>query len=314
MKITSCVLAIVCGAYASASYELMFATDRAAQKINRYDAISGAYLGSFANGFSASFARMTPDPATGTLYVGDNSEFRILKFNYNTGEFLGYIPTPGYNSYQCLRLSDGTFVVGGESTDFGHFSAAGVKLDTLSFPVAVLGVTQASNGFVYGVGINGQIYRITTDGINVTHIATIPSSPISVGIKAQGNTLAVTSYGDAVRTTVFTVKADGTFGATLGAIDLGSGISNSLVGREVAFGHNGLIYTLVEDITAQKNYAYSYHYATTKVIRQLDLGINGNGTGCLGLATVVAPEPSTWLAMGFGVLAIAHRRRKRNAK
>jgi len=309
MKIVSCALALAVVGTASASYELMFATDRVGQKINRYDAISGAYLGSFGQGFSASFSRMTPDPATGTLYVGDNSSERILKFNYNTGEFMGFIPTTGYNTYQCLRLSDGSFVVGGEQTTYGHFSSTGVKLDTFSYPVTVLGLTQASNGFVYAVGFNGQIYRTDVSNTSVSLVTTIPGSPVSIGIKAQGNTLAITSYDDAVRTTVFTVKADGTFGSTLGSIDLGSGNANILVGREVAFGHNGLIYTLVEDLTAQKNYAVSYHYATTKVIRQMDLGINGNGVGCLGLSTIVAPEPSTWAAMGLGLLFVARRRK-----
>lgn len=299
---------------ASASYELMFATDRTGQKINRYDAITGATLGSFGQGFSTSYSRMTADPATSTIFVGDNVEERILKFNYSTGEFMGHIPTAGFTTYQCLRLADGTFVVGGESSIMGRFSATGVKLNDLSFGASVFGVTQASNGFVYGIGFGGTVYRIAATGGAATLITTLPNyaGDFSIGIKAQGNTLAVTSYEDNVRTTVFSVLGNGNFGSVLGSIELGTGDANLIRGREVAFGHNGLTYTLVEDTTAGKHYAYSYHYATNKLIRKLDLGINTGSFGCYGLSTIVAPEPGTMLALGAGLVALARKRRAKS--
>ena len=304
---------MTCGAFASASYELMFATDNNGDKINRYDAITGASLGSFGQGFSFSYSRMSLDPSTSTIFVGDINEQRILKFNYSTGEFMGHIPTPGRTTYQCLRLADGSFVVGGESPTFSRYSAQGVKLNDLIFSDSVYGVTQAANGQIYGCSGSGKILRISPTGGASSLVTTLPNyqSGFLIGIKAQGNTLAVTNYADDVRTTVFDVLGNGNFGSILGSIAMGTGDANNLRAREVAFGHNGLTYTLVEDATAGKNYVYSYHYATDKVIRKLDLGINGGGFGCFGLSTVVAPEPGTMLALGAGLITLARKRRSR---
>jgi hypothetical protein len=309
MKKSALLLACMAASHAFGSYELMFATDNVADKINRYDAISGAYLGSFGQGLATIYGRGAADPSKGIYYVSDLDTNRVLKFNYSTGEFLGSFGTGTY-TYQCTLLTDGSVLIGGEGTDdFRRFTSTGTLLGTYQAPDGLTGICQAGNGFIYGVSSAGKILRYNFSGGAPTLITTLPNFSFALGIKALGNTLAVTDFNDDVTTTAFTVKTDGSFGSILGSANLGAGNGDVLTGRECAFGHGGLIYTLVTDYSTTKQYAYSWDPNTNFVARKLDLGINADAYGCLGLSTIVAPEPSTWVALGLGTLILVRRRK-----
>jgi hypothetical protein len=310
MKKTVSLLAVLAGAHAFASYELMFATNHVNNSINRYDAITGASLGSFGAGYGAYLTTGTADKNTGTYYVGDLYSNRILKFNYSTGEFLGYFSTGSVAPFQVELLSDGSILAGYEGpSDYKRFSFGGTLLGTYSGTLGLNSMTQASNGFLYGVNSTGQVLRYNFVGGAPTVIASLPGYTYAGGIKAFGNTITVTCYQDTVTTTALSVKADGTLDKILGTIDLGSGNANLLWGRSVAYGHGGTVYTLVEDRTAFKNYVYSWVPGSNNIVRKLDLGINGDQYLSLGIATVVAPEPGTWAILGIGALVLVRRRR-----
>lgn len=310
MKKTVVLLSLMAATHAFGSYELMFATDSVADKINRYDAISGAYLGSFGQGLATTYGRGSADPKTGIYYVSDLNSQRILKFNYSTGEFLGSFVT-GIYSYQCTLLTDGSIITGGESiTDYKRFSSSGTLMGTYQATFGLTGITQAANGFLYGVNSSGSIYRYNFVGGAPTLITTLSNYSFGIGIKALGNTIAVTDYNDAVKTTAFTVNNDGSFGTILGSISLGAGNTDILAGRECAFGHGGLVYTLVSNSTTLKQHVYSWDPNSQIIGRKLDLGINGDAYGCLGMSTIVAPEPSTWVVMGLGTVVMIRRRRR----
>lgn len=304
------LLALGASSSALASYELMFATDNVGKKINRYDAISGASLGSFGFGLASKYGRGSADPSTGIYYVTDIDNYRVLKFNYSTGEFIGSFVT-GVYGYQCVLLTDGSIVVGGESTsDYKRFTSSGVLLGSYQASQGLTGIAQGANGFLYGVNTAGKVMRYNFSGGAPTILTTLPNFTFALGIKAMGNTFAVTDYDDTVTTTAFTVNNDGSFGSVLGSIEMGTGNANLLAGRECAFGHGGLIYTLVSDSTVPKQYAYTWNPNTNFIARKLDLGITGDFYGSLGLSTIVAPEPGTWFALGVGSVMLMRRRRR----
>ena len=80
---------------AQASFELALVLDvdhaNSRVDVKRFDVNTGAYLGSFGGGYinyGANNPTLTLDQANGVVYV-EQSSSAVLKFNYNTGEYLG---------------------------------------------------------------------------------------------------------------------------------------------------------------------------------------------------------------------------------
>ncbi|MCE9557449.1 MAG: hypothetical protein K8R88_00715, partial [Armatimonadetes bacterium] len=71
-----------------ASYELALVADFWGKKIDRYDPVSGAYLGSFGGNFLVNPSDVSVDQTNGLAYVADQGDSRMSVFNYSTGELV----------------------------------------------------------------------------------------------------------------------------------------------------------------------------------------------------------------------------------
>lgn len=106
-------LALFGGAATShASYELMLVGDVTDREIDRYDPVTGTYLGSFGKGFLSSVTDVKVDSSTGRAYVADYSAGRIKTFDYSTGLYLGSF-TASTGAYFVSQLSNGNLVASG---------------------------------------------------------------------------------------------------------------------------------------------------------------------------------------------------------
>ena len=95
VKLTCALGLLALTGASSASFELMMVADYQGKDIDRYDANTGIYLGSFGFGRIGLPMDIDVDPSTGLAYVGDGWSQSVKVFNFNTGEFIKTIPV-GY--------------------------------------------------------------------------------------------------------------------------------------------------------------------------------------------------------------------------
>lgn len=83
-------IAVLCALASSsfASYELMLVVDQTRDDIQRYDALTGAYLGSFGSLQLSNPQSVKLVPGKSECLVTDRDFNRISRFNYSTGELI----------------------------------------------------------------------------------------------------------------------------------------------------------------------------------------------------------------------------------
>jgi DNA-binding beta-propeller fold protein YncE len=286
--------------FASASYELVMVVDStaASPSIRRYDGNTGAFLGSFGLGYFRDPDQIAVNPSTGEAFVTDLARGSISRFKYSTGEYVSEITVSGLTSGGAIAMMPGgDFVIGGGST-VRKFSPSGTLLGSFFMPAAVFALGVDSTSRIHAADVSGN-YRRTSSSLVPQASATL-TSPVFGSMFVDGSTLYAADY-DNDQIDRYTIT---TSGLTANA-SLFSGASDFPLG--VAPGHAGRAYFAGGDPTT----------TTTAVLMRgsVQNGISDKivslpSSDFRGVATVVAPEPASMLAITAG-LTILMKRKKR---
>lgn len=313
MRIAKCLVFLGCAslfASASASFDLSLVTDSGTNSVHRIDPISNVYLGSFGGGILSNPRGVVVNQTTQRAYVLDGGS-RISTWNYNTGAFISSFSSGVMGASFLSMNSDGTMNIAGAGT-VRRVSQAGVTLanyvrnGTLDVQSGILlrdgffymstrmGSTPVLERFNYASGAYLGASNWLAD--RMTPIADIPGS------------IANTFNAYVVTTTVF---------AELDLFNAGpnliGGVTTTLIDTSagVAAGHGNMMFVLGRDKAVP----------TRGGIGRFDMntftwGSTLAGTGQIvtptGLANIVAPEPSSLLALAAGAWLLRRSRKARS--
>lgn len=306
--------------FARASFELALVLDGGTKKVHRYDAVSGAYLGSF-GAFS--------DPQTITInkarneaivwdrsFNGSGSVGAAFHYNYNTGE-LNYIAgniTQAVNWVSARSDGTGYFMMnpanGGYFDYNSTFTSGGF--------VALAGVATPSRGEVFNstrLVFQSNTNKLTmADTVAKTLVTTATSGFAAIGdvaispIVAYGGTIGAVATGSGAIQSVLLTDTSIGYGATVSSVNSGfaqiSGISAT---------HNGIVAVGINagGAAMMKNFAFAraatfgsstFGGTTAFSIAQASQPID--------VATVVAPEPTSIFGAGLGLALLIVRRKR----
>lgn len=273
--------------------------------IRRYDGATGAYLGAFGEFFGSSPSSVVVRQSAGTAYILATS---VFKYNYNTGEFLGTVPSSGLSG--LVQGIDGT-IYGFSSSQFFRLNTATNTFDFVAGApagTAVRWLNQLSNGqFVIGDSLGSRVMRANS--------LTSSFSSIFSGLPAGAIDLAGDSVSMVYRSSL---------GNQVGHVLVGE---NSATGRyflfdngfnpvaQGAWGSSSL--TLVRGF-AKLHYGLAIAGPTASGAGFIPVDETTNfgplwGTNLIAptcAASVLAPEPGTWAVLGLGLGAILRKRRR----
>jgi DNA-binding beta-propeller fold protein YncE len=301
-------LAILSTVPTFASFELSLVTESGSNAIRRLDPENRVVLGSFgANNLNGPSA-LAVDQATGTVYVV-NSYFgsgisRITALNYSTGAFINEWTLnanfqitsiafrPGFGLY--VPVNNGIRLYQTDGTIRATFAGDGLtRISSVSY-------SQVYNE-VYAHDADGftRYYNGATTSGTVSGFANANGLVNQVGFSAVNG---LTSFGgnantnDLVRFDHFslsTATIASTPGFRITAVNAAHG------NRMYAAGGTG----------SSESYITTFDQQGSQVSERWTVP---GGTGIRSMATVVAPEPGTMIALSAGILALL--RRKKSAK
>ncbi len=299
------LLAVVAVAHpVHASFELVMVADYANKVIHRIDGTTGQYFGSFGGGILTSPIGMDINVATNTCYVVDRNTGKVLKFNYNTGVYIGSFNAT-FGSSPGLRVtSAGNILIDNYFGSATMYPASGA-LTTSFVPQGgaggIFGLDEGPDGAIYAVMQGtGRIQRYQNNGTPSTFAtgATANSIGQTVAIfNGVGYYSATASYNSIGR---FKTGATPT---VLSPWNL-SGVYSNV--RGVAAGHGDLLY--VAGANTSGGFTLARLDADSGVVRST-VNFAQISADCPSITSVVAPEPASLLALGLGALVLARRRR-----
>jgi hypothetical protein len=308
-----CLVGVV-GAAANASFEMMLIGEVTASgsRVMRYDPESRINLGSFGLGRIPGDVRdVAVDKASNECFVLSTTG-AVTRFNYNTGEYLGAILAGSfYTSINYSSSRNGILIGGNGSANVSParfqdrngvatgFSAGGFATSA-PYEAGTVTVLGASNsGFAPYVAAGAS----PTFALTTAFTSTLPTGYTNSYFEFvhSGSRLlaAYTTPTGFVAATRFNMA-----GTTLTSIgDFGFNFGAPAARFSMAMGHGNLMYAL-----------------NGETISAVDLTINtlmgswtvsGPAAGTLrGMAIVIAPEPSSMLALSGLVLGVVARRRR----
>lgn len=299
------------GLSAHASFDLVLVADTVRDSIRRFDGDSGAYLGEFGKGFFSTPDQLVVRPSTGEVYVTDQSRQTVSVWNYSTGKFLREWQLSGGFSGGATGIAlepSGNLLTFAEG-QISRFSTSGTLL--ASFNPSTLGslysLTVDPSGNIMAFDASGT-YASYTSAFSLRTGPTVVSAGIyGNGYFANSTTLMVPSYtlNGIQRYTVSATGvliANGLFGTTVLDLPLG-----------VAPGHTTDFYAAARLATdGTKDSLHRFSRLSTTLAPQTLYTEASTGTRYRGMATVLAPEPGTMLAIGSGVAALILRKRKKS--
>lgn len=294
------------GLSAMASFDMAMVTDSGTNSVHRIDPINNVYLGSFGGGILTDPRGIVVNQNLGTAYVLD-SFHRISVWNYNTGAFISSFNCGVIGAKFLTGNSDGTLNVTG-NTYAQRFTTSGSGLTTYA--------RNGSYGTQQGIRLNdGRFYMSTRTGDNANLEYFDYSTGAYLGSAGwTADRLMPIPNIDGANTFNAYVFAESVFlehDYMQDGPNYLAGVFTSLVDTVagVAPGHGGMAFIVGRDKVAPTRGGI-----VRCDMNSLTVGPTLVGTGQIvtptGLATVVAPEPGTMLALGSG-LALLLRRRKR---
>jgi hypothetical protein len=317
MNRTITCLALVCvGSFASASFELALVLDGGTKKVHRYDAVTGAYLGSF--GSFVSPVSIVVNKSKNEAIVFDAaftvSNAAAYHFNYNTGE-LKYVAGGIASQVDWASpRNDGTGYYFINSSFGGYFDYDASWLGGSAAVAGVLNPTRAdidgNNRMLLAHSTNkvslintASKAALVTNTAAIANVTDIAYTPIS----AFGGTLAIGSANTGALQLFNVNDASITVGYSLTAASTGfatiNGVSTTHQGV-VAVGTGAGGGTLLKNFVVGRGTAFNQSYLGSPSSFALS-----QVTAPVDIATVVAPEPATYAVMVIGLLGLRKRRR-----
>jgi len=307
---------------ASASFELILALDATTKSIHRFDGDTGAYLGAFGSNKLVAPRNMVISQATGRAYVLDGNY--IKKFDYNTGEYVGLFPAPVLvgAAVKMGRANDGTILIPTGDHRIRKVNDAGTILQTLiaantNFKYSA--AAQLPNGNI--VGIEGDTTAYGSKYMDYWFPGGGFNSGTNLGLMTNTTNIAVGQWQENTTTGLVASAATkngggfSVYSATpivqIGASEPGSSIDAATGIRSVAAAHAG--YWTCEQLSSD----------TTKGVIELQMGYGAGISGPIGTSVlknpvsidvVLAPEPSSTLALAGGLALSLRRRLKRKPR
>jgi len=303
-----------------ASFEMMLMYDHTNRQFVRYDPINNAYLGSFGQGSIGPYGNpiaISLDPTRpGTIAFAEASG-TIRHLNYSTGEEVGTIKVAGvgvgdYSHLKVLSNGNYLFSAGGGGSILVD-KTSGATLQTIS--AGSSGILDADQ---MGDGSFITLERLYTSGTYSYTISKRNSAGTSVGSLALGSLISAPGYYTHLTltgTTAYLMGSDGTYQNFLPlTINATSFTTNSYTGfgfsagtgyTNLSLGHYPSSYFVQNAATGDRLWKYDIAAATYSPVRTMSFTQDFRQ-----IATVVAPEPASFAALGIGVLALLRRRRR----
>lgn len=286
--------------FASASYELVLVVDSssATPSVRRYDGNSGAFLGSFGLGYFRNPDQVAVNPSTGEAFVTDFDRGSVSRFKYSTGEYMGEFIAPSVGLGGAIAILPGGDLVVGGGTTVRRYSPSGTLLASFTMPSIVYALGVDSSSRIHMVDSGGN-YRRTSSAFVLQASATLASQAYG-SMVIDGSTLYLPDFNnDQIgRYTITTSGLTPNTSVFAGACDFPLG---------VAPGHAGRLYFAGRDTTL----------STTAVLMRgsvqngiTDKIVSLPASDLRGIATVVAPEPLSLLALASGMTLLLGRRKK----
>lgn len=302
-----------------ASFEMILAASFTDGRVHRYDGGTGAYLGSFGPAASSTISwSVVADQPRQLAYLSHSG--RVLKYNYSTGDLLGVLNVSTANDRWMAINSAGTeLYVPGQNSVAIINSSTGSLIRTISQPnFSFRSVVATSPTSILTFGTENGF--ILARAYNTTTGALINSIGFGVGsfalqaarIGGESAVAAFISDGNGV-TEVARVAYNGAgqiqSGTTEAIAPYYTGLGES--GFGIATSHTG-IWTTGSTSSTDINTPEFRRYLNTSPFFQESRYSPSQKHVFTSLATVLAPEPGTLLAIGAGVAALLRRRKARD--
>lgn len=315
-------MAVLAGARAHASYELLYVLDGAGttKGIHRFDPISGAYLGKFGQTLLTNPRSIAVGP-NGLVYVLDvvypvqQYGSRVRIFNGSTGQLESSFSINEYfseGSKISVSAAGNFSVTTGNSYFFNyaiHYAPGGIPAGYTY--IATQGVQGAASYIGNSLVLSTEYNGITSVGINPAPGGfTAISSSFTFG--GAGNSEHMSTNGStgilAIGNTFsrFIVNGNNLAQQTIGAIP------NVTAVRGIGLGHGNIAKAVGFSSIDPLDFRISTFDATTGD----NLGYRSYGalvTNPLDAAIVVAPEPGTLAIMACGLAGIVRLRRNQKS-
>lgn len=295
----------------SASFDLALISDSGTDSIQRYDPISGTYLGSFGGGILVDPKGVVVNQAQNRAFVLDATA-RISTWDYNTGEFISSFNLVGIATYMNAN-SDGTLNIAladrvRRITQGGAFLTEYVRNGTFGVQQGIVG----GDGFFYmstRTGDSPRLERFTASGTFLAGVTWVADRVLSVPTSGTPsgsvyNAINAFEYGGSM-----SIEYDHLDFGPSGVMFTNTTVLSNPSG--IAPGHAGMTY-IAGKIRATPTQGGVLRFDRTT-------GVIGTAFGQAtlqnptGIATVVAPEPGTMIALGIGIGALL-RKRKNSAR
>jgi len=300
-----------------ASYELaLIAADT---KIIRYDPVNNLMLGSFGENQLGQYygARLALSPLAPNEVHVLNNDGGVRKFDYSTGAYLGGFSAGGIffgnGPISMDILQNGNYVINGyvSSQTSRIFSPTGTPLATMNpfgSNYVPLDSTVASDGRIYTLnrintgGTSYNFYTFTFEA-NGNYVG-FSNVALGVGVDAYHS---VTSSGNKV---LVTGGSTGYLNASIGSLGTSQTYTTPSVAsaptghRNWAPGHFGQAHGIQSN--AGVNRYYAYDPITNSIAPRWTMS---NTDNLNSMVLVVAPEPTSVVALALGALLVLRKRK-----
>ncbi len=286
---------------AHASFELVVVADAGTGSIHRFDGLTGTYFGSFGSGLLNNIRSMSINQNQNTAFVLEDNGSTLSTWNYNTGE---YVSTRALGTVysRVAAYTDGSYALV-SSSKITRFNAAGTPIGSWTPPSGFVWIDSSGNS-AYG-DFNLLAYNAAAAESRIYNVLNSTDLSGFYWLTGAGTRTCVASGNSLLTGTVdgFTVST----ARIGGAITYQIGLVNKVSG--CAPGHGSMTYwTGLNPANANQG-----------IVARMD-GISAAnrgsfGTGILknpiGMGVVVAPEPTSTLALAAGIGLLVTRRRRR---